>query len=254
MGAAVTSYLDRLTGLADGAAYKAPCRVATTTNINLLGLLIVDGVQTLAGDRILVFNQADQTTNGLYSASLSGWTRALDFSNTSAVTRGTQVAVTDGATWGGQSFELQQSNVVFGTTAITFGPFLPAPVSNAMAPVVSAPTTAAARALLGAAAAGNPVYREVVAGVADIATIADANGIVVWKSATAAVKTQTLFDPSTVPAGTTFKIKDAFGEGNFTFNALGAMATIDLQPNYTSTVDGLSLEFVSDGVSNWMIT
>lgn len=250
---AVTTYQDRLQGLAEGAAYKAPCRVATTANITLLGLQVIDGVQTVAGDRVLVFQQADQTQNGVYGASLSGWARTIDFSNTSSVTRGTQVAVTDGAAWGGQSFELQQSNVVFGTTDITFGPFLPAPVSAAMAPVVSAPTTAAARALLGAAAAGSPVYREILAGVADTATDADANGLIVWKSNTAAAKTQTLPNPADFPAGTVISVKDALSVGNFSFVSLGG-GTIDLQPNYSTLVKSQATEFVSDGVSNWMIT
>lgn len=122
-GGIVASDLDVLGGLNSGKAYKAPCAVATTGDITntMIGLPVIDGYQVQAGDRVLVWQNTDARTNGIYSAQLSAWTRTIDFSNSSAVTEGTQVLVTGGLTYLGTIFNLQESTVVFGSTNITFG-------------------------------------------------------------------------------------------------------------------------------------
>src|SRR6185436_4728066 len=58
----------------------AACRVATTANINLAtgGLLTIDGVTVLAGDRVLVKDQTTSSQNGVYVAAAGAWTRATD--------------------------------------------------------------------------------------------------------------------------------------------------------------------------------
>lgn len=53
-------------------------RLATTQNIVLSGLLVIDGKQTVSGDRVLVKDQTDFTTEGIYIASDSLWTRSQD--------------------------------------------------------------------------------------------------------------------------------------------------------------------------------
>lgn len=118
----MASYVDVLGGLDDTTGYKAPCRLATTADLGtaLIGLLIIDGVQTVAGDRILVWQQADQTTNGIYTTSTGAWARSLDFSSSSSILKGTQLFVSDGAQYAGVAFECQVSNPSVGTTAITF--------------------------------------------------------------------------------------------------------------------------------------
>lgn len=126
----MTNNLDRLSGLADGVAYKVPVRAATTGNINLIGLQTIDGTALAAGDRVLVWQQTDPTQNGIYNASLAAWSRAIDFSNTSAVTRGTQVLVTDGGTYVNASFFLAVSNVTFGTSDVTFTLYTNAPTGG----------------------------------------------------------------------------------------------------------------------------
>lgn len=61
--------------------WKAPVRVATTANIVLENLQVVDGVVLAAGDRVLVKNQADPVQNGIYDAADgAAWTRSSDFS------------------------------------------------------------------------------------------------------------------------------------------------------------------------------
>ena len=64
--------------VAQGLGPKAACQCATTANITLSGLQTIDGYTTLAGDRILVKNQSSSQFNGIYIASASAWTRAVD--------------------------------------------------------------------------------------------------------------------------------------------------------------------------------
>ena len=64
--------------VAQGLGPKAACAVATTTNITLSGLQTIDGYTTLSGDRVLVKNQSSSQFNGIYIASASAWTRAVD--------------------------------------------------------------------------------------------------------------------------------------------------------------------------------
>ena len=114
--------LDVLGGIASGVAYKAPCAVATIADMTgaLIGLPVIDGYQIQAGDRVLVWKNADQSTNGIYTAALSAWTRSIDFCSTSAVTKGTQVLVNNGTAHSGFIFELTTANVTFGSSAISF--------------------------------------------------------------------------------------------------------------------------------------
>jgi hypothetical protein len=46
-----------------------PCRVAITGPIALSGLQAIDGIALNVGDRVLAWQQADETTNGIYSVS-----------------------------------------------------------------------------------------------------------------------------------------------------------------------------------------
>jgi hypothetical protein len=64
--------------VAQGLGPKAACQVATTSNITLSGLQTIDGYTTLAGDRVLVKNQTSSQFNGIYIASTTTWTRAVD--------------------------------------------------------------------------------------------------------------------------------------------------------------------------------
>lgn len=64
-----------------GAAYRPlelSARVATTGNIQLSGIGIIDGVQLKVGDRVLVKNQVNAEENGVYVVSARNWDRAFD--------------------------------------------------------------------------------------------------------------------------------------------------------------------------------
>lgn len=64
--------------IAQGLNPKAACKAGTLTNITLSGLQTIDGYSVLAGNRVLVKNQTATADNGIYVASASAWTRAVD--------------------------------------------------------------------------------------------------------------------------------------------------------------------------------
>ncbi len=104
-----------------------PVRVATTGgNLNLAagGLLLIDGVQLVAGDRVLVKDQADATQNGIYAANSGPWVRTTDASANTQFFSGMAVTVALGAVNAGQTFICTciDDPVVVGASLITFAP------------------------------------------------------------------------------------------------------------------------------------
>jgi hypothetical protein len=74
--AATKNYVD---GAIQGLNVTQPCRMATTANLAALsGLLTIDGIVAVAGDRVLVKDQTAQANNGIYNAAVGAWTRSTD--------------------------------------------------------------------------------------------------------------------------------------------------------------------------------
>lgn len=107
-----------------GLAIKTAVRAATTgTNINLqtIGLGIIDGVQLVAGDRVLVKDQTDQTTNGIYNASSGVWAASSDFQSNNQIASGLQVHVNLGTANGNSNWALTTPNpITLGTSDLIF--------------------------------------------------------------------------------------------------------------------------------------
>ncbi|WP_085683146.1 MULTISPECIES: phage tail protein [unclassified Pseudomonas] len=100
---------------------KQSVRAATTANINLVGLQVVDGVSLNAGDRVLVKNQTLAKDNGPWVAAVGAWVRAKDADNNTKVTPNLTVAVEVGATQADTIWQLvTDGQIVVGTTALTF--------------------------------------------------------------------------------------------------------------------------------------
>ena len=73
------------------------------TNIALVGEQVIDGVSTVMGDTVLLTNQADPSSNGLWVVSVFAWSRPANFAGGLAATR-TQIFVTGGTSYSGTSW------------------------------------------------------------------------------------------------------------------------------------------------------
>jgi hypothetical protein len=94
--------------------------MATTANIDVDagGLLVIDGVQTAVGDRILVKDQTDGSENGIRTASEGQWYRAADARTARTLQKGTTVHVAEGTTNGAKTFVFNTLNPVIGDSAL----------------------------------------------------------------------------------------------------------------------------------------
>lgn len=113
---------DRRNGLTTSVAVKAPVAVATTAVLAALsGLLTIDGYTVADGDRVLVKDQTDQTTNGIYEAATGEWARSRDCDGALDLVKGTLVYVVNGTTNGNAVFRCTSANpVVVPSSNITF--------------------------------------------------------------------------------------------------------------------------------------
>lgn len=100
---------------------REPCRLATTANVDVDtgGLLVIDGVQTVVGDRVLVKNQTDGSENGIRTVSAGQWYRAADARTPRTMQKGTTVHVAEGSTNAGKTYVFNTLNPVIGDTAIS---------------------------------------------------------------------------------------------------------------------------------------
>jgi hypothetical protein len=149
------TYDDRLNGITTSVAVKAPCRVATTAAITLSGLQTIDGVTVVAGDRVLVKDQADETANGIYDAATTAWQRVKDFDGALDAVKGTLVKVNEGTAGADSFWTVTTANpVIFGTSDITFAQSNSAlaGVSAFVEGLLDDPDAATFRASIGAAA------------------------------------------------------------------------------------------------------
>lgn len=115
---------DRLLGTSANAAIKLPCRVATTAAITLSGLQTIDGVALADGDRVLVWQQADATENGIYEATTSAWQRPSDANGNGDFVRGGVVNVYAGTAQQGWYEVATADPVLIGTSSISFNRWL----------------------------------------------------------------------------------------------------------------------------------
>ena len=116
-------YVDEV---AAGINFHPAVVTATIGNITLSGAQTVDGVAVVAGDRVLVKNQTNQTENGIYVVASGSWTRALDADNNPSgeLSTGDFVFVLGGANNEGFGYVLSTpSPITIGTSNILYVPF-----------------------------------------------------------------------------------------------------------------------------------
>jgi len=119
--AATKAYVD---AVAQGLAWKLAARVATTANLAVLsGLLTIDTITVISGDRVLVKNQTTQSNNGVYVAAAGAWTRAVDM-DLAAEFIGAAVFVDEGAVNGDTAWvQTTPAPITVGTSNIVFVQF-----------------------------------------------------------------------------------------------------------------------------------
>lgn len=109
--------------------YKQAVRVITVANVVLSGGApsTVDGVNLVAGDRILVAGQSTGSQNGLYDVSVLGtgangtWVRTADGDVTGEIQAGMIVMVTEGTAYRDTQWKLTTNNpIIIGTTSLAF--------------------------------------------------------------------------------------------------------------------------------------
>ena len=144
--------VDRIQGLSGSLAIKAPVKAATTAAITLSGEQTVDGVALVEGDRVLVKDQTDTTTNGIYDVSTGAWERSVDCDGNNDIRDGTMVLCGGGSTNADFVFKLNATEpIVVGTTALTFTVATTfTDISAFGATLLDDANAAAARATLGA--------------------------------------------------------------------------------------------------------
>lgn len=117
--------IDQVEGLNEGVAIKAACRVASATNITLAGLLTIDGVTLVDGDRVLVTGQTNAYDNGIWVATTGSWSRPADFNGSRDVINGTLISVNEGSALGLSLWKLSYSGTIsIGTTNLTISKIL----------------------------------------------------------------------------------------------------------------------------------
>jgi hypothetical protein len=143
------SYVDTL--VASGIHFHQPVRVespinlnatynngtagvgATLTNAGTQAVLVIDGVTVSVADRVLVYEQTNQTQNGVYvvtdvGSGSTNWilTRATDadtfgFAGPDTLSEGSTFFVQQGTTGAGETYTCNTTGTItFGTTNITF--------------------------------------------------------------------------------------------------------------------------------------
>lgn len=115
------SQTDRTNGLIGDTGMKAPVRLATTAAITLTGEQTIDGVAAVTGDSVLVKNQADTTTNGIYLVDTAAWSRRADCDGPYDLRQGSLVLAVAGTTNAGKTYECTSADpIVAGSSALTF--------------------------------------------------------------------------------------------------------------------------------------
>ncbi|WP_430699073.1 terminase large subunit domain-containing protein [Mesorhizobium dulcispinae] len=128
-------------------------RLATVANIDVDtgGLLVIDGVQTEVGDRILVKDQTDGSENGIRTVSAGQWFRAADARTARTMQYGTTVTVQEGSANGGKTFRFNTLDPVIGDDPISIVEYPLGGTAPAVArDYIDAPVYVADRAALAA--------------------------------------------------------------------------------------------------------
>lgn len=123
--------------------------------VTLSGPRTVDGVACIAGDRVLVKDQVDGTTNGIWVVAAGTWVRAADMDATSEVAADAMVLVSEGTTLADTAWVLTtNAPITLGSTSLVFSQLTQAVANDSI--TFAKMQELAADTLMGSVAGGNP--------------------------------------------------------------------------------------------------
>jgi len=106
-----------------GLDVKESVKAATLADVTLSGPQTIDGVSLVAGDRVLVKDQAIASQNGIYIVATGAWTRAIDFSDGN-VSSGAFTFVEQGTVHSDSGWVLStDGTITVGVTSLAFVQF-----------------------------------------------------------------------------------------------------------------------------------
>lgn len=127
-------------------AIKTPVLCATTAAITLSGLQTIDGITVVEGSRVLVKDQTDLTTNGIYNASSGVWSRSADLDGNDDFAASQIIFVHSGTVNASTLYQLVATDpVIIDTSNLQYTrvSFPPLGTLNATSPVLVNGTTSA---------------------------------------------------------------------------------------------------------------
>jgi len=117
-------YVDNLIA---GMSWKNPVVAASTANVVIATgtLLTIDGVTTVAGDRVLLKDQTLPAQNGIYTAAVGAWIRVTDMDSTSPIDEfnGAATFVLGGTANADIAYNMTSAVSTVDTDAVTWVPF-----------------------------------------------------------------------------------------------------------------------------------
>lgn len=118
----LTQLRDAIKNIVKGGDYKASVRVASTANVAAItGLLTIDGITVVAGDRVLLKDQTTASQNGIYIAAAGAWSRSIDADDGTEFNGGAIIPVEEGTVHADTNWQITNDGVVtIGTTGLTF--------------------------------------------------------------------------------------------------------------------------------------
>ena len=216
-----------------GLKWKAPVLAASTVNLAAIsGLLTVDGVVLVAGNRVLLVAQTDGVQNGIYVVAAGAWARSSDFA-VGASANGVSVFVTSGTTETGTAYTCINTTASFayygapvgdivGTDALVFHVF----AFNPSGGNVVGPASATSNAVTRFDSTTGKLVKNSAVTISDTADIAGAKTLVLSGSSSGAITlraaasgaTFNLTLPSSVGVVNTF-LRDSDGAGTLAFGS-----------------------------------
>lgn len=121
-----TRFLYDLSSLA---GMKTPVTCATTASISLAGTQTIDGVTLIAGQSVLVKNQAGTYENGIYVVATGAWSRRFDC-NSAATANAAVVSVISGTVNAKSIWHQTAVSPVIGSSAVTWERLIPVDLTH----------------------------------------------------------------------------------------------------------------------------